>query len=247
MKVVAIIQARMNSTRLPGKVMQQIADRTVLGHVVARVRLAKEIDEIIIATTTMEIDHTIVEEVNRLGCKVSRGSEEDVLSRYYHAALDVGADVVVRITSDCPLIDPNVIDAMLQWYKSNKYVVVSNAGAVLSNRTYPRGLDTEIFSFEILKEAFEHAEEPYQREHVTPYLYEKYSNVYYYKNNEDYSFHRWTLDTIEDLELITRIYQYLYKGNHDFFLKEIIQVFSEHPDLITINGNVEQKTLNQSE
>lgn len=213
MKVVCIIQARMGSTRLPGKVMLGLCGKTVLGHVIERVKMVKNIDEIVIATTTKEDDSIIVEEALKYDVKVFRGSEEDVLSRYYYAAKENDADVVVRITSDCPLIDPEIIDEMLSRFK---YLYKENKVDYLSNtleRTFPRGLDAEIFSFKILEDAFINAEKYHQREHVTPYIYEnanKFKLVGGYQKDIDYSYHRWTLDTEEDFELIRRIYLHLY-------------------------------------
>ncbi|MFX0560701.1 NTP transferase domain-containing protein [Tepidibacillus infernus] len=243
MKVVAIIQARMGSTRLPGKVMKKIVGKTVLEHVIERVKRSKEINEIVIATTTKEDDDVIVKEAERLNVKYFRGSEDDVLSRYYYAAKEHHADIVVRITSDCPLIDPNITDGIIGYYNKHNYDIVTNAGSNLNQRTYPRGLDTEVFSIEQLEEAFKNAKEEYQREHVTPYLYEKSNKIYYYKNNDDYSNYRWTLDTPEDFKLITEIYEHLYKGESNFFLEEIINLFKEKPELIKINQGIEQKKI----
>jgi spore coat polysaccharide biosynthesis protein SpsF len=242
-KIVAIIQARMGSTRLPGKVKMDLFGNTILEHVIARVKQSKYIDEILIATTTSKKDDAIVEETQKCGVKVFRGSEEDVLSRYYYAAKENQANIVVRITSDCPLIDPVVMDEIIRFYVQNHYEIVTNAGVDVSNRTYPRGLDTEAFSFAALEEAFNHAHEKYQREHVTPYIYENNQEIYYYKNNTDYSNHRWTLDTPEDFELIQNIYKHLYKGQHDFYLNDIIMLMKKYPELIKINEHIEQKKI----
>lgn len=244
MKIGAIIQARMGSTRLSGKVMKDLEGKTVLEHVIDRVKQSKMIDEIIIATTIHERDLVIEEEALRCGVKAFRGSEDDVLSRYYYAAKENDLDVVVRITSDCPLIDPKVLDEVIQCYVNNDYDIVSNAGSDLSKRTYPRGLDTEVFSFKVLENAFSNAKETYQREHVTPYIYENSTWVYYYKNDIDYSKHRWTLDTDEDLNLISEIYKHLYHGEHDFYLSDIVKLFEERPELFNINAHIEQKKLN---
>jgi spore coat polysaccharide biosynthesis protein SpsF len=243
MKVVAIIQARMGSTRLPGKVLQKIAGKTVLEHVVTRVKKSNEVDEIVIATTDKQEDDILVEEIRRLNTKYYRGSEDDVLSRYYYSAFENNADIIVRITSDCPLIDPFVTDKLISFFKKNTYDIVSNAGSDLGERTFPRGLDTEVFAFEQLRSAFEKSTEEYQREHVTPYIYEHSDKIYYYKNNEDFSKYRWTLDTPEDMELIKQIYEQLYKGYHDFYLEEIINLFKEQPDLYKINQHIEQKKI----
>ncbi len=245
MKILAIIQARMGSTRLPGKVMLKLQDKTVLEHVIIRLKQAKLIDEIIVATTTNSSDDPIIEEMNRLNIKTFRGSEENVLSRYYYAAKENEADVIIRITSDCPLIDPKVIDEMINEYKE---LIQSDSVDYLSNtieRTYPRGLDAEIMSFKVLEETFLNAKEDFEKEHVTPYIYQnpdKFKRVDFL-NDIDYSEHRWTLDTPEDLELITQIYNEIYKGEHNFYLKDIIKLFNEKPELIEINKEIIQKEL----
>lgn len=243
MKVGAIIQARMGSTRLSGKVMKKIQGKTVLEHVIERVSQSETIDEIIIATTIDKRDDIIVNEVLKLGVKLYRGSEEDVLSRYYYAANEYSVDVIIRITSDCPLVDPYIMDQLVRSYISNDYDIVTNAGSDPSQRTYPRGLDVEVFSLESLEEAFHQANKQYQREHVTPYIYEFNEKILYYKDEINYSRYRWTIDTKEDFELITAIYDRLYKGKHDFYFKDIINLFSIEPYLYNINAHIEQKKL----
>lgn len=176
-KIVAIIQARMGSTRLPGKVMKKMFGRTVLSHVIERVKQSEEINEIVIATSTLEQDEVISKEAKKCGVNCFRGSEDDVLSRYYFTAKENNADAVVRITTDCPLIDPSIIDKIINNYKKNSYNLVTNAGIDTSQRKYPRGLDTEVFSIKDLEKAFSNAIESYQREHVTPYIYIKTPDI----------------------------------------------------------------------
>lgn len=242
MKTVAIIQARMGSTRLPGKIQKNIMGKSVLQHVVERVRQASSIDEIVIATTTLKQDDIVTEEAQKCCVKYFRGSEEDVLSRYYLAAKENKADIVVRITSDCPLIDPIVTNEIVSFFKEQAvYDIVTNASSDLKQRTYPRGLDTEVFAFNFLEKAYKYANKQYQREHVTPYIYENSKKIFYYKNDEDFSGYRLTLDTEEDFVLIKEIYRHLYTGKHDFYLKDIIKLFEQHPNLSKINENVEQK------
>lgn len=243
MKIAAIIQARMGSTRLSGKVMKELKGKTVLCHVIERVRQSKLIEDIIIATTIHERDNIIETEAIKYGSKVYRGSEDDVLSRYYFAAKENNVDTIIRITSDCPLIDPNVIDEIIEFYLKGNYDLVTNAGSDLSQRTYPRGLDTEVFSFEVLENAFINGKESYHREHVTPFIYEHSNKINYFKNEVDYSKYRWTLDTEEDFELINEIFNRLYKGTHDFYLSDIIKLFKAEPDLFTINAHIEQKKI----
>lgn len=243
MKIGAIIQARMGSTRLSGKVMKVIEGKTVLKHVIERVKQSHFIDVIIIATTIHDRDDVIEAEAIQCGVEVFRGSEDDVLSRYYYAAKNNNLDAIVRITSDCPLIDSKVLDEIIDYYQKNNNDIVSNAGSDVMNRTYPRGLDTEIFSFKILEKAFNNAVEKYQREHVTPYIYENSSSILYYKNNVDYSKYRWTLDTEEDFELISEIYKHIYKGTHDFYMQDIVRLFEQKPELYDINSHIEQKKI----
>lgn len=243
MNVVCVIQARIGSTRLPGKVLKKICGKTVLEHDIDRLKRVKNINRIVIATTTLEKDNSVAEEANRLGIMHYKGSEEDVLSRYYHAAKANNADVVVRVTSDCPLIDSEVTEKIIQHYLNNseKYDYVSNT----IDRTYPRGLDTEVFNFETLEKAFNEAVEKLEREHVTPYIWGN-PNIFklgQYKNNIDYSELRWTLDTIEDFELISRIYTILFRKKDYFDMKDILDLYSKYPELNEINNNVEQKKL----
>lgn len=244
MNVVCIIQTRMGSTRLPGKVLKQICRKTVLEHVTNRLKKVKSIDKIVIATTVLEKDNVIVKESERLNIDYFRGSEENVLSRYYYAAKEYDADVVVRITSDCPLIDSKVTEDTIQFYLDNmhKYDYVSNT----LERTFPRGLDTEVFSFKALEKAFNEAVSESDKEHVTPYIWSN-SNKFKlgcYKNDVDYSHLRWTLDTIEDFDLIKKIYFYLH-GQRDiaFNMNDILSLYEKYPYLLRINKKIEQKKI----
>lgn len=221
--------------------MKTLGDKSVLEHVVERVKQAELIDEVIIATTELERDSVLVEEAKRIGIKIYRGDEKDVLSRYYEAATEFNIDTIVRITSDCPLIDPKVLDKIVRCYYSDNYDIVSNAGKDPSTRTFPRGLDTEVFSYTALKNAYTNADLFYQREHVTPFIYENSHSISYYKHENDYSDYRWTLDTYDDFIAISKIYDFLYNGSHDFYLDEIIELYKEHPELRNINNHIEQK------
>lgn len=242
-KITAIIQARVGSTRLPGKVLINIKGKTILNHVVDRVRQSTFIDDIVIATTTLQRDDLIVDEAKKINCKYFRGSESNVLDRYYQAATTNNSDIIIRITSDCPLIDPQIIDKMIQFYLKNDYGMVTNISQNNNDRTYPRGLDAEIFSYNLLELAVKNAKEDYQLEHVTPYIYENYNNIYYYKNDIDYSKYRLTLDTEDDLKLIKEIYDRCYIDSNNFYLKEIIEVMEHNPQLYFLNNMVEQKKL----
>jgi len=241
LKTVAIIQARMGSTRLPGKVLKKLKNKTVLEHVVNRVADVDIIDQIVIATSTLPTDDVIEREALGIGAFVYRGDENDVLSRYYEAAVKYNADNIVRITSDCPLVDTNVTSDIIRFYLDHNYDYVSNCLV----RSYPRGLDTEVFSFGSLERAYKEANTPAQREHVTPYIYQnrdKFS-VYDYVSEVDLSSYRWTLDTQEDWDLINKIYDSLYNENTIFNMNQVVALMQQNPWLSEINAHVVQKHL----
>ena len=242
MQVVAIIQARMGSTRLPGKVMELIAGETMLARVVKRTRRASLIDSVVVATTVGRMDEPIVEECKKLNASVFRGNGDDVLDRYYRAALACHAQSVVRITSDCPLIDPEEIDKVVREFLNHKSDYASNC----LERTYPRGLDTEVMTIETLARAWKEAREHYQRAHVTPYIYQnpKLFKLCSVKADEDYSTHRWTVDTPEDLTFIRAIYQRLDQGV-DFDWKDVLRALGKEPQLMQLNRNIHQKAMEE--
>ncbi|MGF1933564.1 MAG: glycosyltransferase family protein [Nostoc sp. ChiQUE02] len=244
MKTVAIIQARMGSTRLPGKVMKQLCGKTVLSHVISRVKACFLVDAIVVATTNSLADDVIVIESEKCGIHCFRGSEDDVLERYYLAAKEYQADVIIRITSDCPLFDSEVLTAMLEYFKTEtgdglEIDYLSNC----LRRSYPRGLDAEVFTFKVLEKAFQEAHESYEREHVTPYIYEhpETFSLYNQTNNEDISNYRWTLDTEEDWKLIEAVYTDLYQEGKIFTTNEVIAQFRVKPELVKLNAHVRQK------
>ncbi len=242
-KTDVIIQARMGSTRFPGKVLKKIYNKTILEHVISRVQTAENINDIIIATTIKKEDDRIVDICQNNNIKFYRGSEEDVLSRYYHTAKENKSDIIVRITSDCPLIDKEVMENMIEFYIKNNYDFVTNAGPDASYRTFPRGLDVEIFSYDTLEKAHLKSRVPSEREHVTLYFYDHPDeyNIYVYKNKTDYSGYRWTLDTAEDWKLIKKIYNELYNKDQDFSWRKVLTLLEDHPGLSEINMAIEQK------
>lgn len=243
MKVVAIIQARMGSTRLPGKVLQKVLGKPLLEYQIERVKSAKNIDEIVIATTKCPSDQEIVDFCESASISYFRGSENDVLSRYYEASKMYNADIIVRISSDCPLIDPRIIDLVVEEYLQNTNVdYVSNS----LERTFPIGMDTEVFSFSLLEEINNLANSATHREHVTSYIYDA-SNHYRIKQVKqvsDNSYIRLTVDTPEDLKLVTQILNILYKENQFFSLEEILRVLKDNPELVLINQHIKQKKGN---
>ncbi|AWZ48175.1 acylneuraminate cytidylyltransferase [Clostridiaceae bacterium 14S0207] len=244
MKVVCIIQARYGSTRLPGKVLKQICGKSILQHDIERIKLVKSINEIIVATSNLTRDDIIEAEVKKCGISVSRGSEEDVLSRYYYAAKQNKADIVVRITSDCPLIDMDITNDIIKLYLNNFKTCdyVSNT----LERTFPRGLDVEVFSFDVLEKAFNESVLLRDREHVTPYIWdnpEKF-RIKQFKGDINYSDLRWTVDTKEDFDLVKTIYEKLYPSKNNLFgMKEILDLYKYYPELREINGTILQKKI----
>jgi spore coat polysaccharide biosynthesis protein SpsF len=242
MKTVAIIQARMGSSRLPRKVLKDLGGATVLDRVLNRLGRSRLIQESLVATTTEPADDAIVEHCERTGWKVFRGSEQDVLDRYYQATKYLNADVVVRITSDCPVIDPEVTDATIRAFLDQHADYASN----IQVRTYPRGLDTEVVTVQALERAWRESTKPYQREHVTPYIYENPGKfkLHGIENDVDCSQHRWTVDTPEDLQLLRAIYAQ-FGGRDDFGWREVLELVEADPSLADINRNITQKAVHE--
>jgi spore coat polysaccharide biosynthesis protein SpsF len=246
MKTVAIIQARMGSSRLPGKVLRKLGDQTVLAHVIDRVRVAKRLDEIWVATTDAPDDIAIVDECVRLGIPTYRGSESDVLDRYFKTAQAAGAEIVVRITSDCPMFDGRLLDDMLAMFtEANQSGPAVDYLSNVLERTYPRGLDAEVFTFECLAAAEREATLLHEREHVTPFIYQhpERFRLRSYAGNVDRSGYRWTLDTPEDWQLVEALYAALWRPDQVFLTEDIVKLLKTRPELNTINAHVEQKKL----
>ncbi len=240
--IVAIIQARMASSRLPGKVLQEIGGQPMLVQVVERARRAETISAVVVATTTDASDDPIEALCKSRGYAVSRGSQFDVLDRYYQAAKQMRADVVVRITADCPVIDPSVIDHTVREFLRTGVDFAANRLPPPWQRTYPIGLDTEVAGFANLERAWQEAKEPHEREHVMPYFYDQEGRfkILVVDNEVDYGRLRWTVDTPEDLELLRRIYAH-FEGRDDFGWLEVLALVQSQPDLGTINANVRHK------
>ncbi len=242
MKTVAIIQARMGSSRLPGKVMLPIGTKSMLTRVVRRVQKAQTLDQVVVATSTEPEDDRIQEECNVLIIPCYRGSEKDVLDRYYHAAKKFQADIIVRITADCPVIDPQVIDLVVMKFMQAKADYASNC----FQRTYPRGLDTEVFTFDALEKAWKEAKLSFQRSHVTPYIHRnpdifKLESI---TDPGDASAYRWTVDTQEDLALVRTMYHRL--GDHgDFSWHDALMLMQFDPAVAAINQNVTQQSMTE--
>lgn len=224
-----IIQARMGSRRLPGKVMKKIEDKVVLDHVIDRVSRAKKIRNVIICTSSLEKDNIIFEHCKGRNIKCFRGSEKNVLNRYYETAKFYGTETIVRLTSDCPLFDPMFIDMMIEKYfeLDLEYIGPKYYG----EHQFPDGFNCEIFSFNVLKEAELNANEN-EKEHVSTYLINKYSSAkyeydYYYELQNKYDNIKFdelhlSLDTQEDYELIKNIFKHVYLNKHDFTLEDVL-------------------------
>jgi spore coat polysaccharide biosynthesis protein SpsF len=271
---IAIIQARMGSSRLPGKVLLDIAGKPMLRRVVERTYLAKKIDQVVVATTSEPFDDPVVELCAKLGYACYRGSLFDVLDRYYQAARQFDANNIVRITADCPLIDPEVVDRAVQAFfgQTTKddielsvinpafpslnpkskitnhkwYDFVANRLPPPWERTYPIGLDTEVCTFAALESAWNEASAKHQREHVMPFFYENLQRfrVLLVNHPENFGTLRWTVDTAEDLEALRQIYA-RFPGKDDFSWLDVLALYQREPELAQINAQVQHKHYQQ--
>jgi spore coat polysaccharide biosynthesis protein SpsF len=230
----------MGSTRLPGKVLKDLAGETMLTRVVQRLRRATKITDLLVATTDLPADDAIVAECRKSSVPVSRGDQDDVLDRYFRAAQLTKAEVVVRITSDCPLIDPEITDKTIAAFLDARPDYASN----VLTRTYPRGLDTEVMSVGALERAWRQSQKKHEREHVTPYIYEHPAEfkLLSVASDEDYSQHRWTVDTPEDLEFVRAVYGHFEK-DAAFSWRDILKVLERHRALAELSRAVVQQTL----
>lgn len=239
-KLGIIVQAHIGSSRLHEKMMLNLYGKSVLGHVLSRIKKVRNADAIIIATSDNVGDDIIVDECKKYHVNFFRGSNDDVLSRFYHAAKEFQLTDIARVCADNTLIDWSLIEKEIEDYNTNKHNLVSYETNI------PLGLGCEIFSFKMLEDAFFNGKQHYHREHVTPYIYEKYGEPYrtnLYK--EDYSKYRFTLDTKEDWELVQKIYGYLYKGSDDISLEQVFALMKKYPELYDINKNIKQKKVKE--
>lgn len=245
MKTVIVVQARMTSTRLPGKVVKTVLDKSLLEYMIERLRRVSHADGLVVATTSNATDDPIVSLCDTLGVDWFRGSEEDVLARYHGAASQAGAEAVVRVTSDCPLIDPAVIDGVIATFHDRMPEIDYVSNVLI--RSFPRGMDTEVFSFKALDQAFREATEAPQREHVTPFINRQPDRfrIEHISHHPDLSRHRWTVDTPEDFELIERMLTALYPTRPAFDMSDCLALLDAHPDWSSLNAHVEQKQYGQ--
>ncbi len=242
-RVVVISQARMSSTRLPGKVMREVLGKPLLELQLERLLRVKQADRVVVATTTDESDQAIVSLCEKLHVPCFRGSRDDVLSRYHGAATQFGAEIVVRVTSDCPFIDPEVVDRLISGFKMEAGKVDYVANVHNRQRTYPIGFDAEVFSYEALDIAHKEATSQADREHVTPFIWSRPERfrLKIMHLSENFSRYRVTVDTEEDLELATKIFEELYSKNPQFGLADVVRVLIEHPDWVAINADVSHR------
>ena len=234
MKVVAIIQARMSSTRLPGKVLMPLAGKPVLAHVVQRSQACRKVDEVVVATSTDLSDDAIEQwcAYNQVHCY--RGSLNDVLDRYYQAAKLHGANVIVRITADCPAIDPHTVDEVIQGFIQGGFEFYGLSGE------FPDGLDCTVFSFRAIEKAWQEAKLPSDREHVGPYI-EKNPQLFKSGGLKKYtglSHMRWTLDEPRDYEFLSQVFDQLAHQEKLFTAEDVLALLHEHPEIQTINQTI---------
>ncbi len=228
----------MGSTRLPGKVMKKLNGKPMLWHIVTRLNYSKKIEKIIIATTDKDEDKVIAKFAQDTGIDFYCGSSEDVLDRYYQAARTFGVGHIVRITADCPMIDPEVVDKVIDFYQTKKCDYASN----IVKPTMPDGLDTEIFSSQTLEKAWKEAKKPPEREHVTPYIYNhpELFKIENYTDDVNYLGMRWVVDEEADYKFVTEVYKNLYKDEEIFHTKDVLDLLSKHPELSDINKSIKR-------
>ena len=233
--IAAIIQARMGSSRLPGKVLKEVLGKPLLQHLMERIKTSQTLDKIIIATTTNEKDKPVLQLAQKLEVDSYAGSEKDVLDRYYQAAVKYGAEVIVRITADCPLIDPALMDNVINYYLQHK----DELDYVQSGISYPDGIvETAVFPFAVLEKTWREAKLPSEREHVTPYIWKNPAifRNHVVENDEDLSDIRLTVDDEADFRVVSEVLKNLYKEGEVFHMQQMIDFLKTRPDLLELNS-----------
>ncbi len=256
MNKVAIIQARMGSSRLPGKVLLDIAGQPMIQRVIERVQRARMLDSVTVATTRETADDPVTAFAASIGIPCTRGSLHNVLDRYYRAAQTHNAEIIVRITADCPVIDPALIDQTVSTLLEGNYDFVANRLPPPFLRTYPIGLDVEACTFTALERAWHEADQPYHHEHVLPFIYEGFTpetglstrgfKIALLNHIPDYGSLRWTVDTPEDLALLRRIYAAL-EDKINFTWYDVLALMQKHPELNEINAQVVHKSMTDTD
>ena len=234
-KITVIIEARTNSSRLPNKVIAKIEDKPMIFYVINRTKKIKSVEQVVLATTKEKNDQALLEIAEENGIIGFEGDTNDVLNRDYQCALKVSADPIIRITGDCPLLDPNVVENMLQFFLKNNYDYVSNR----ITPTYPDGLDAEIYSFETLQKTAQKAKWSSERELVTTYITKNPKNfkIFNYEQKTDLSNLRWAIDQKEDLKFVREVYSKM-KPKTDFSMTEMLELISKNPYLSEINNGI---------
>lgn len=234
--MLAILQARTSSSRLPGKVLKPLLGEPMLARHIERLRRSRHLDPLVVATSAEGGDDALVELCNRLGVRCHRGSLDDVLDRFYQAAKPLQPDHLVRLTGDCPLADPQVIDACIDFHLAGGYDYTSNA----IQATFPDGLDVEVFRFACLEDAWREATLASEREHVTSFIYrrpERY-RIGHYRQERDLSWLRWTVDRPEDFAVVETIYRALYPADPAFTTADILAYLADHPEVARHNADI---------
>jgi len=242
-RIVAIVQARMGSQRLPGKVLADISGRPMLECVVSRVKRARQPDEVVVATSHAPEDDPIEALCARLGLPCSRGSAVDVLDRFHQASMERQAEVIVRITGDCPLIDPELVDETITAFRQAAPAVDFASNRLPWDRTYPIGTDTEVCSRAALDAAWREADQAHQREHVMPYLYEnpaRFRVLHVQSSDPELGKMRWTVDEAEDLIFVREVYSRF--GRDDFSWRDVVDLLRQEPELARLNMAVPHKS-----
>ncbi|RYZ85897.1 MAG: spore coat protein [Proteobacteria bacterium] len=238
MKNLAILQARCSSTRLPGKVLKDLEGRPMIDQQISRVLQSKRLGQLIVATSTDPSDNILAQHLLDQGAKVFRGSLDDVLDRYYQAGSLHRGETIIRLTGDCPLFDPGLLDELIDYFEQGNFDYASNS----LQATYPDGLDAEIFKFSALERAWKNARIPSDREHVTPYIHKLREPflIGFKKNSVDYSDHRWTVDNTQDFEMVKAVYSKLYSENPFFNWRDILNLLEKHPEIREINQGIQR-------
>lgn len=231
--IIAVVQARVSSTRLPGKVLKPILGKPMLALQLERVKRISRIDDIIVATSNQPEDEAIKTLSESLRLKCFQGSLNDVLARFYEAVSAYKPQHIVRITGDCPVIDPELVDELIDFHVKGKFDYSANC----IEPTFPDGLDIEVVTWEALEQAYQEAKLPSEREHVMPFIRKRRERYHlgFFKNDQDYSYLRWTVDEQKDFELITKIYEALYPKNAHFNWKDILAFLDQNPVLKSYN------------
>lgn len=238
MNVVAIVQARMGSTRLPEKALKKIQGKTILWHIINRIKHSMLIDDVIIACTIKNEDKTIEDFAKKNSIKVYRGRVDDIVDRFYNASKKADADIIIRLWGDCPLVDPELIDKALKVFIEKRLDYSNN----FNPPSYPGGLNFEIYSFKTLETILENTKDPFFREYPFEYVYayEQSFKTFYDKNKEDLSNIHLTVDYQQDFDLISKIFEKLSKKDEIFHLKDIVNLINKNPELQTLNMDLKR-------